>query len=371
MRKKIQLSKPIIGKEEIEAVVSVLKSGMLAQGDITKKFENKFAELCGVKHAIAVSNGTAAIHTALYALGIGPGDEVITTPFTFVATANPILMQGAKVVFADISESDYCLDPREVSKKITPKTKAVIPVDLFGQVYTAEEINRIAKRHNLKVLEDACQAVGAERNGAVAGNVGDIAAFSFYASKNITTGEGGMITTNNDSYAKRCRLFRHHGQDENRRYEYVDLGYNYRTTDICSAIGLSQLKRLHKINTKRKALSNIYFKKLKNISGLFLPQVTEGNKHVFHQFCIRITRYFPGDRTSLINFLKDKGISTGIYYPKPLHLHPHFRNLGYKKGDFPIAEKVAGQILALPTHPSLRENDVNFIADTIIKYATT
>ncbi|PJE62893.1 aminotransferase DegT [Candidatus Roizmanbacteria bacterium CG10_big_fil_rev_8_21_14_0_10_39_6] len=365
----IQLSKPIIGDEEIKNVIAVLKSGMLAQGAVTKEFEERFANLCGTKYAVAVSNGTAAIHCALYALGVDEQDEVITTPFTFVATANPILMQRARVVFVDISESDYCINPQEVKKKITKKTQAIIPVDLFGQVYDSETINNIAKEHNIKVLEDACQAVGASRNGIMAGNIADISVFSLYATKNITTGEGGMITTNNEEYARKCKLFRHHGQDETLRYEYIDMGYNYRTTDICSAIGLAQLDRLESINTKRMALSKIYYEKLRDVIGISLPQISSGNIHVFHQFSVRLEDDFSGTRESLISYLEENNIKTGIYYPKPLHLHPHFRKFGFKEGDFPVSEKIATQILSLPIHPSLTEEQVNFVSDKIIEYA--
>jgi len=365
----IQLSKPIIGDEEIKSVTAVLKSGMLAQGAVTKEFEERFAKLCGTKYAIAVSNGTAAIHCALYALGVGELDEVITTPFTFVATANPILMQRARVVFADISESDYCINPQEVKKKVTRKTKVIIPVDLFGQIYDSESISEIAKNNHIQTLEDACQAVGASRNGIVAGNVADMSVFSLYATKNITTGEGGMITTNNEEYARRCKLFRHHGQDESLRYEYLDMGYNYRTTDICSAIGLAQLDRLESINSKRIALSKIYYKKLRDVVGIALPQISNGNIHVFHQFSIRLQDDFHGTRESLISYLEEKNIKTGIYYPRPLHLHPHFRKFGFKEGDFPVSEKVATQILSLPIHPSLTEEQVNFVSDKIIEYA--
>jgi dTDP-4-amino-4,6-dideoxygalactose transaminase len=364
----INLSKPIIGDKEITGVVNVLKSGMLAQGTITREFEEKFAGLCGVKFAVAVSNGTAAIHTALYALGIGEGDEVITTPFSFVATANPILMQKASVVFADISETDYCLNPKEVEKRITNNTKAIIPVDLYGQIYDTEGISGLAKKYSIKVLEDACQAVGASRNGVMAGNVADISVFSLYATKNITTGEGGMITTNNEEYARKCKLFRHHGQDEALRYEYVDMGYNYRTTDICSAIGIAQLERLAEINSIRQSLSNIYVQKLSGVRGIVLPKISKGNSHVFHQFSIRLDEEFTGTRDSLIAFLENNGIKTGIYYPKPLHLFPQFRKFGYKEGDFPVAEKISHQILSLPIHPSLSQTEISYISDKILEY---
>src|SRR3989339_198434 len=247
----INISKPIIGKEEIAAVLKVLKSGMIVQGPVVEKLEENFAKYCGTKYAVAFNSGTAAIHAGLYTLGIGPGDEIITTPFTFVATANPILMQGAKVVFADISEDDFNIDPKEVEKKITKKTKAIIPVDLYGQVYNYPAIKKIAKKYHLKILEDACQAVGANRGKARAGNFGDVAAFSLYATKNIMSGEGGLITTNDEKIAEKCKMFRHHGQSEKTKYEYFDLGYNYRMTDILAAIGLVQLKKIERFSRRR------------------------------------------------------------------------------------------------------------------------
>jgi perosamine synthetase len=356
----IPISKPVIGEEEKKAVMDVLDSGMLAQGPKTKEFEEKFAAYCGAKHGIAVNSGTAAIHSALYAAGVRAGDEVITSPFTFVASANPIIMQGAKPVFADIKEGTFNIDPEKIKEKITSKTKAIVAIDLYGQIYDSKAIREIAENHNLKVVEDACQAVGAELDGKKAGVIGDLGCFSFYATKNMLTGEGGMIVTNNDEYAELCRRFRHHGQSEKTRYEYFDLGYNYRMTDIAAAIGLEQLKKIEGFTEKRIENAKKLTEGLKKINGITVPIIKEGAKHVFHQYTIKAEK-----RDELMNFLKSKDIGCGVYYPKPLHMHPFFMKMGYKEGDFPVAEKISKEVLSLPVHPSVTENDINAIISAV------
>ena len=364
----INISKPIIGKDEIDAVISVMKSGMIVQGPVTAELEKKFAKYCNAKYAVAFNSGTAAIHAGLYALGIKKGDEVITSPFTFVATANPILMQNAKVVFADISEEDFNLDPEEVEKKINKKTKAIVPVDLYGQIYNYDATNKIAKKNKLKILEDACQAIGAEQKNKKAGNFGDISAFSLYATKNIMSGEGGMITTNDKKLMEKCKQFRHHGQSEKTCYEYWDIGYNYRTTDICASIGLVQLKKVEKLNSARIKNAKQLSRGLADIEGVILPKIKPENKHVFHQYTIRITDDFKKTRDELLAFLKKNGTICGVYYPKPLHLHPHFAKMGYKEGDFPIAEKIAKEVISLPVHPNLTEKEINSIIKKIKEF---
>lgn len=361
----INISQPIIEDEEINAVVEVLHSGMIAQGSKVTEFEKSFAKYCGTKYAIAVNNGTSAIHTALYALDIKPGDEVITVPFTFVATANPILMQGGKVVFCDISETDYCIDPEQIEAKITKKTKAILPVDLYGQIYNYEAVKQIADKHSLKIMEDAAQSIGAQQNSVRAGNFGEIAAFSLYATKNISTGEGGMITTNDESLMKRCKLFRHHGQNEGKTYEYLELGYNYRMTNIAAAMGIEQLKKIEKFMKIRNRNAELYNKGLNDLEGIIIPTISSGNTHVYHQYTIRITENAIFSRDELIGYLRENGIGSGVYYPKPLHLHHHFSKMGYKKGDFPVSEKISQQVLSLPVHPSLSENDVTSVIEKI------
>lgn len=368
-KKIINISKPQIGKEEIRSVIRVMRSGMLSQGPVTAELENKFAKYCGTKYAVAFNSGTAAIHAGLYALGIRPGDEVITSPFTFVASANPIIMLGGKVVFADISEEDFNLDPVEVEKKITKRTKAVLPIDLYGQIYDWRSISRIARKNKLKILEDACQAHGAKYGEKKAGTFGDAGAFSLYATKNMMSGEGGVITTDSLDIAEKCKLLRHHGQSEKTRYEYFDVGYNYRITDLCAAIALEQLKKIEKFNGKRIINAGILSDGLKGIKGLLLPKVKKNNKHVFHQFTIRITDDFGISRDELLNRLKKSGVICGVYYPKPLHLHPHFAKMGYKEGDFPIAEKISRQVISLPVHPGLTKGDLRLVIKIIKSYA--
>lgn len=365
----INITKPIIEDEEIAAVNEVLKSGMIAQGPKTAELEEKFAAFCGTKYAVAMNSGTAALHATMYALGIKPGDEVITTPFTFVATANPILMQRAKVVFADISESDFCIDPNEVEKKITSRTRAIIPVDLYGQVHNYASLKALADKHNLKVVEDACQAVGAEVEGKKTGNFGDIAAFSLYATKNIQSAEGGLVTTDDEELYEKCKMFRHHGQSEKVRYEYLDLGYNYRTTDILAAIGVEQLKKIERITNARINNASKLTEGLVGIPGLITPIVKPGHKHVFHQYTIRITPEFKSSRDAFLDYLRENEIGAGVYYPKPLHLHQHFARMGYKPGDFPVAERSAQEVISLPAHPLLTAEEIDFIINKVRDYA--
>lgn len=365
----INITKPIIEDEEVKAVNEVLKSGMIAQGPKTAELEEKFAAFCGTKYAVAFNSGTAAIHAALYALDIKDGDEVITTPFTFVATANPILMQRAKVVFADVSGDDFCIDPAEVEKKITSKTKAIIPVDLYGQVHNYAAIKALADKHNLKIIEDACQAVGAEVDGNKAGTFGDIGAFSLYATKNIQSAEGGLITTDDPELAEKCKMFRHHGQSEKVRYEYLDLGYNYRMTDILAAIAVEQLKKIERITNGRINNAAKLTKGLSGIPGLITPIIKPRHKHVFHQYTIRITPEFASSRDEFLDYLRDNEIGAGVYYPKPLHMHKHFMNLGFKAGDFPIAEKMSQQVISLPAHPLLKDEEIEYIISKVRDYA--
>lgn len=365
----IPISKPLIEEEEIDAVVDVLKSGMIAQGPKTAELEEMFSKLSGTKHAIAFSNGTTAIHSAVVALGIEEGDEVITVPFTFVATANPVLMERGKVIFVDISEEDFNIDPNKVEEKVTKKTKAIIPVDLFGQVYKYKEIKKIAEKYNLKILEDACQAIGATQDRQVAGSFGNVGAFSLYATKNIATGEGGMLTTDDDEIAERVKRYRHHGQDQSTRYEYLELGHNYRMTDLAAAIGVEQMKKIDRIVTTRVRNAKLYDEGLSKIKGIIIPKVNKGNTHVYHQYTIRVTEEYGKSREDLMAFLKENEIGCGVYYPKPLHLHEHFRKMGYKEGDFPVSEKLSKEVLSLPVNPFVTEEDVEKVVSKIKEFS--
>lgn len=358
----IPLVRTHVGEDEISAVVDVMKSGQLAAGRRVASFERAFAERIGTRHAVAVNSGTAALHCALQAANVGPDDEVVTTPFTFAATATPILMQRARPLFVDIDATTFNADINMLERAVSSKTKAVVFVDLFGLPCDIDGIERLRSR-GIAVVEDACQAVGAERKGKAAGSLGDSGCFSFYATKNMMTGEGGMLVTDNDAIAASARRFRQHGQGE--RYEYLDLGFNYRMTDLSAAIGLVQLGRLETINARRRKNAQTYDSLLSDIAGLTTPYVPAEAKHCYHQYSILVDGAMTEsgkDRDALRTALSERGIGSGIYYPTPLHLNPLFANLGYKRGDFPIAEKVATQILALPIHPLLSEEDVRTVA---------
>lgn len=357
----IPIAKPFIGDEEIRAVSEVLKSGIIAQGPKVRELEEKFAKFCGTKYAVALNSGTAALHTALHAAGIKQGDEAITTPFTFISTANTILMLGAKPVFADIDEGTFNINPEKIKDKITEKTKAILTVDLYGNLCDYDKISKIAEGGSIIIITDSCQAIDAEYNKKKAGSFGDMGAFSFYATKNITCGEGGILTTNNKEYAENAELFRQHGRSKMTTYDYADLGYNYRMTDICASILLEQLKKIHIITKKRIENAEYLSNGLEKIKGIKAPIVEKNHKHVFHQYTIKVGDNFKLSRDELIGHLNKKGISSAVYYPKPLHLCKHFRKFGYKEGDFPVAEKLSKQVLSLPVHPYVTKEQLDLI----------
>jgi perosamine synthetase len=359
--KTINISTPALAREEMEAVQCVLQSGRLAQGPKVEEFEALFASYIGTKYAIATNSGTAALHIALLASGIGHGDEVIATPFSFIATANAILFCGAKPVFVDINKDTFCIDPGSVRAKITSKTEAVLPVHLYGQPCDMKEIVKICREHNLILIEDACQAHGAEYQGKKVGSFG-IGCFSFYPTKNMTTGEGGMIVTDDSRIAERARMIRNHGQKE--KYAHQVLGYNYRMTDIAAAIGICQLRKLDDFNRQRIKHARFLTEKLGKIRGLIAPSVAPDVRHVFHQFTIRVTGDCVMSRDELKQRLKDKGIMTDIYYPLPIHKQPLYKELGYND-NLPNADKACEEVLSLPVHPLLTEEELEYIVETI------
>jgi dTDP-4-amino-4,6-dideoxygalactose transaminase len=359
--KTINIATPLLTEEEMEAVQCVLRSGRLAQGPKVEEFEALFASYIGTKYAIATNSGTAALHIALLAAGIGHGDEVITTSFSFIATANAILFCGAKPVFVDIDRDTFDIDPGLIRAKITPKTKAVLPVHLYGQPCNMKKIVQICREHNLILIEDACQAHGAEYHGKKVGSFG-IGCFSFYPTKNMTTGEGGMIVTDDSNIAKRARMMRSHGQ--NGRYIHELLGYNYRMTEIAAAIGICQIKKLDEFNRHRIENARFLTEKLGNIRGFITPFIAPDVKHVFHQFTIKVTEDFGMSRDELNQRLKDKGIMTEVYYPLPIHNQPLYKELGYN-GSMPSTEKACAEVLSLPVHPLLTEEDLDYIVETI------
>ena len=307
----IPIARPLIGEEEKQAVMEVLGSGQLAQGPRVAAFEAAFAEFCGVKHAIATSSGTTALQVALLAHGIGAGDEVITSAFSFVASANMILAVGAKPVFADIETDYFTIDPEAILAQLTPDTRALIVVHLYGQACDMDAIAEIARERNLAIIEDACQAHGAEYKGRVVGAHGT-ACYSFYPTKNMTTAEGGMITTNSDEIAEQARMLRNHGGSQ--RYQHEILGYNFRMTEIQAAIGLVQLGKLPAWNEVRRKNAQRLTMGLEGIPGITTPKVRPGATHVFHQYTVRVDQ-----RDQLIENLKANGIGFGIHYPQPIY----------------------------------------------------
>lgn len=360
----ITIAKPTIGKEEEKEVLKVLRSGMIAQGQWVEKFEKEFAEYIGTKYAVQTTSGTTALHLALLSLGIGTGDEVITTSFTFVATSNAILYTGARPVFVDIDEKTFNIDPLLIEKKITKRTKAILLVHLYGLPADMTTIMKIATKHHLYVIEDAAQAHGALYKNKKVGSIGTMGCFSFYATKNMTTGEGGMVTTNSLKLAQKVRALRNHGMME-LNYKYSFLGYNYCPTNIAAALGLTQLKRLDKLNAKRISNAKYYLNKLKNIKGIILPNLFNNRNHVFHQFTIRVTKEFPISRDLLLKRFEKNDIRPKIYYPIPLHKQKLYNSLGYK--DYlPISESLASEVLSIPVHPNLSGKDLKQVIKIFI-----
>lgn len=356
----IPLAKPLIDEAEHRAVAAVLDSGMLAQGPRVRAFEESFAAMCGVAHAVATSSGTTALHLALMAHGIGPGDEVITTPFTFIASANSIRFVGATPVFVDIDPASYTLDPAQVEAAITPRSRAIMPIHLYGLMADMDPILAIAERHGLALIEDACQAHGARYRGRRAGAFGT-GAFSLYPTKNITSGEGGMITTDDPALAEHCRLLREHGMRQ--RYHHEILGYNFRMTDLHAAIGLAQLGKLEGFNAARAA-NAAYL--CRNLRGVAPPQVPPGREHVFHQFTVRVP---GGRRDALRAHLSAAGIGNDVYYPIPVHRQACYRDIVDPALRLPESERAAEEVLSLPVHPGLSEADLAAVAAAVNRFS--
>lgn len=328
-----------------------------------ERFEMKFAEYVGVKHAIAVCNGTAALHTALVALEVGPGDEVIVPSFTFIATSNSVLYQRAKPVFVDIDPHTYNVDVNEIEKKVTKKTKAIIPVHYAGQPADMDPINEVAEKYGLSVIEDSAEAHGSLYKGKKAGSLGSLACFSFYPNKGMTTGEGGMITTNDEEVAEKVRMIRSHGQD--RRYHHVILGYNYRMTDFQAALGLVQLKRLDWVNSKKVKAARRYNNLFIEIGEdkIITPYVAPNVTHTYMFYSIRFKNNEM--RNFIMRALEESLVETRIAFP-PVHLQPLYRSLlKYKESFLPVTEEVADTILSLPIYPHITRNDQNYIVSII------
>ncbi|HUS82652.1 MAG TPA: DegT/DnrJ/EryC1/StrS family aminotransferase [Dehalococcoidia bacterium] len=356
----IRIAKPLIGDEEETAVLAALHSEQLAQGQRVREFEERFAALCRTSEAVAVSSGTAALMIALAVHGLGPGDEVITTPFTFTATANAVLSTGARPVFVDVRSDDFNIDPSLIEAKITPHTRAILPVHLYGQPCDMNTITSIARKHGLFVVEDAAQAHGAGVAGKMTGSFGT-GCFSFYATKNLTTGEGGMITTDDPAVAEKARRFRSHG--ETSRYVSQSLGYNFRMTEIHAALGLAQLRRLTERNEQRRANAAYLTEHLR---GVITPEEMHGRYHVYHQYTVRVPSPDGTStaRDALAAKLKDAGIEACVYYPTPVHRQPLYLDLGYSD-DLPVAEQLSREVLSLPVHPALTPDDLRTIVRAV------
>jgi len=355
----IPIARPFIGEEEKQAVLAVLESGMLAQGPQVQAFEEAFAEYCGVRYAVATSSGTTALHLALLAHGIGPGDEAITSPFSFVATANALLYVGARPVFADIEPDTFNLDPDQTERRITPRTKAIMPVHLFGHPADMARFLDIAQRYNLTLIEDACQAHGAEFQGRKVGTFGT-GCFSFYPTKNMISAEGGMVTTNDPAIADRVRLLRNHGMRQ--RYYHETLGYNFRMTDVHAAIGLAQLGKLEQFNQVRIANASYLTAHLTDVVSC--PPVRPGVRHVFNQYTVRVTHR----RDVLREKLRAAGVDTAVYYPVPIHQQKPYQELDCSQEFYPVTEIACKQVLSLPVHPQLSRADLDRIVAGVYRY---
>ena len=373
MEWKIPLSDIDLGDEEIKEVVKVLKSKWLSMGPVTQQLEEEFTKYIRVKHAFGVSSGTAALHIAHKVLGIGTKDEVIVPSLTFIATANSVLYCGAKPVFADITSLDnFNISPDDILEKITNKTKAITVVHYGGYLCDMDAIMEIANDHDLKVIEDAAHAPGAEFKGKKCGTIGDVGCFSFFANKNLVTGEGGMIITNDDSLTEKIRIMRSHGMttltwDRHKghahSYDAVDIGFNYRINEIASAIGLIQLKKLDENNEKRREIVEKYRKRLENISGISIPFENHKEKPSYHIFPILLSE--DVSRNEFINRLKEKGIQTSIHYP-PIHLFTYYRKMfGFEEGMLPKTEYVGEHEVTLPLHPLMGKEEVEYIVTCV------
>lgn len=351
------------GEEEEALVLEVLRSGIIAQGPKVAQLESEFARNYGSRHAIAVNNGTTALIAALHVLDLEPGDEVITTPFTFVATLNAILQSGATAVFADARTDDFNIDPAAIADKVTDRTRVLAPVHLYGQMADMDPIVEIARAQDLRILEDSAQAQGATYNGRFAGTYG-LGTFSFYATKNMTTAEGGMITTDDDRLADRLRLLRNQGMRA--RYQYEMAGNNYRLTDLQAAIAIPQLARYTETVARRQSNADRLSALLASVPGIEVPQSFAGRGHVWHQFTIRVTEAAGISRDDLGAQLLEMGVGNGVYYPKLVFDYDAYRgNPQVRVSETPIAQKLTEQVLSLPVHAALADSDVDRIAEAI------
>lgn len=365
----IPYGRQTIDEEDIQAVVDVLKSDYLTTGPKVAEFEQKVCEYTHTKYAVAISNGTAALHAACYAAGIGPGDEVITTPITFAASANCVLYCGGKPVFADIDPRTYNIDPADIERKITPKTKAIIAVHMAGQPCDMDAIHEIAKKHHLIVIEDGAHALGAEYKGQKIGGLSDMTTFSFHPVKPITAGEGGMIMTNDENLYQRLMLFRSHGITRDDKlmthndgpwyYQQLELGYNYRITDIQCALGCSQMKKIDGFISRRREIATRYDEAFTSVKNIVTPYQSKDANSGWHLYIIQVQ-----NRKEVFEYLRSKGIGVNVHYI-PVYYHPYYRTHGYSDVKCTVAEEIYEHIISLPIYPSLTEEEQEFVIRTV------
>ncbi len=363
----IPLARPDITPAEIDAVVAVMKTPHLSLGPKLAEFEAAFARYCGTQYAVAISSGTAALHLCMAAIGIRPGDEVISTPFSFVASSNCILFEGGRPVFVDIDPDTWNIDPSRIEAAITPRTRAIIPVDVFGQPADMDPILAVARKHGLCVVEDSCEALGARYHGRRAGALGDVGVFGFYPNKQITTGEGGMIVTNNESIARIARSMRNQGRGEGAGWlTHERLGYNFRLSDINCALGLAQLRRIDEILARRTRVAEMYLQRLAGDDRLRTQKIIPGVEMSWFVFVVRLAdRYGEADRDRIMAELRARSIGCNRYFT-PIHLQPYMRErFGFKPGDFPVCEAVAARTIALPFYGAMTEAEVDAVCDAL------
>lgn len=364
---RIPLSGPDITQAEKDAVCAVLSSGSLSLGPQVPAFEEAVSRYVGVKHAIACSSGTTGLHLLIRAMGIGPGDEVITTPFSFVASSNCALFEKAKPVFVDIDPDSWNIDIYKIESAITPRTRALIPVDVFGTTPDMDAVNAIAKKHKLRVIEDSCEALGAKYKGRMAGSLGDAGVFGFYPNKQITTGEGGMIVTNDDEIDRLCRSMRNQGRDTGMGWlSHERLGYNYRLSDVNCAIGVVQMQRIDEILGKRDRVAGWYRARLENETRVSTQKISPDCRISWFVFVVKLAdRYSEQDRNRIIQSLRERGIGCSNYFA-PIHLQKFYQDdVGCKPGDYPNCERVAARTIALPFHGNISESQVDEVCATL------
>ena len=366
-----------IDEDDIRAVIEVLRSDWITTGPKVPEFEEAFANYVDARFAVSFSSGTAALHAAAFATGLGPGDEAITTPLTFCATANCVLYQGSKPVFADVCPDTLNIDPNEVVARVTPRTKAILPVDYAGHPANLDPVLELAEERRLVVIEDACHALGAEYKGRRVGSISQMTVFSFHPVKHITTGEGGMVTTDNVELARQLRLFRNHGIDGDARqrqaegqwyYEMVSLGYNYRLTDIGCALGLSQLRKMDTDLARRRKIAARYTAAFQSVPGVIPPAVRPDVKPAWHLYPIRLDlAKLPVGRAEIFRALRAEGLGVNVHYI-PVHMHPFYRQrFGYQAGEYPVAEAAYERLITLPMYHGMSDQDVEDVVEVVRK----